>query len=134
MHETLVTHFDSPLYFGLQIAQDLGIPESIFQELWGQTDHDRIIGKITLEDALEDIMRKRKCYSKELLNFVVQKRIDAKNECIEHLNREIIPMLRILKEKQIKIGLISNCFSEDVSAIQNIILFPYLDVSCLSFE
>ncbi len=33
MYETLVTHFDSPLYFGVQIAQDLGIPENIFQEL-----------------------------------------------------------------------------------------------------
>lgn len=79
-----------------------------------------------------DIMRKSECYSRELLNLVVQKRIDAKNECFEHLNREIIPMLRILKEKQIKIGLISNCFSEEVSAIKNSILFPYFDVSCLS--
>ena len=134
MYETLVTHYDSPLYFGVQIAQDLGIPENIFQELWGHTDHDRTIGKITLEDALEDIMRKSECYSEELLDFVVQKRIDAKNECFEHLNREIIPMLRILKEKQIKIGLISNCFSEEVSVIKNSILFPYFDVSCLSFE
>ncbi len=134
MYETLVTHFDSPLYFGVQIAQDLGIPENIFQELWGHTDHDRTIGKITLEDALEDIMRKSECYSEELLDFVVQKRIDAKNECFEHLNKEIIPMLRILKEKQIKIGLISNCFSEEVSVIKNSILFSYFDVSCLSFE
>lgn len=69
MYETLVTLFDSPLYFGSQIAQDLGIPENIFQELWGLTDHDRTIGKITLEDALEDIMRKNECYSNELLKF-----------------------------------------------------------------
>lgn len=69
MYETLVTLFDSPLYFESQIAQDLGIPENIFQELWGLTDHDRTIGKITLEDALEDIMRKNECYSNELLEF-----------------------------------------------------------------
>lgn len=111
MFETLVTLFDSPLYFGLQIAQDLGIPENIFQELWRHTDHDRTIGKISLEDALEDIMRKNECYSRDLLNLVVQKRIDTKNECFEHLNGEIIPMLRILKEKQIKIGLISLNYS-----------------------
>lgn len=134
MYETLITLFDSPLYFGTQIAQDLGIPENIFQKSWGHTDHDRTIGKTTLEDALEDIMRKNKCYSKELLNMVVQKRIDAKNECFEHLHREIIPMLCILKEKQIKIGLISNCFSEEVRAIKGSILFPYFDVSFLSFE
>lgn len=43
MYETLVTHFDSPLYFGLQMAQDLGIPENIFQELWGHTDIDYLL-------------------------------------------------------------------------------------------
>ena len=96
MYETLVTHFDSPPYFGSQIAQDLGIPENIFQELWEHAEHDRTIGKITLEDALEDIMRKSECYSRELLNLVVQKRIDAKNECFEHLNKEIIPIFRIV--------------------------------------
>lgn len=134
MYETLVTLYDSPLYFGSQIAQDLGIPENIFQALWKPTEHDRTIGKLTLEDVLENIMRKSNCYSKELLNWVVQKRIDAKNKCFESLNREIIPMLHTLKEMQIKVGLISNCFSEEVGAIKSSILFPYFDVSCLSFE
>lgn len=134
MFETLITHYESPLYFGKQIAYDLGIPEKNFQELWRPGEDDRTIGRVTLEDALEEIMKKNGCYSKERLDAVVQKRKRTKEECFRHLHKEIIPMLQILKEKKIKIGLISNCFSEEVTAIRNSVLFPYFDAVFLSYE
>lgn len=34
MYETLITLFDSPLYFGTQMASDAGIAEERFQETW----------------------------------------------------------------------------------------------------
>ena len=55
MYETLITHFQCPLYFGAQMAVDSGIPEHKFQALWEPTEHDRTIGKLTLEEALENI-------------------------------------------------------------------------------
>ena len=33
-YETLITLFDSPLYFGTQMASDAGIAEERFQETW----------------------------------------------------------------------------------------------------
>lgn len=57
MYETLITLFDSPLYFGTQMAIDAGIPENKFQELWEPTESDRTIGKLTLEEALKIIQR-----------------------------------------------------------------------------
>ena len=33
MYETLITLFDSPLYFGTQMAEDAGIPEEKFQKI-----------------------------------------------------------------------------------------------------
>lgn len=53
--KTLITHFQSPLYFGAQMAADAGIPENKFQALWELTEKDRTIGKMTLEEALEMI-------------------------------------------------------------------------------
>lgn len=44
MFETLITHYESPLYFGKQIAYNLGIPEKNFQELWRPGEDDRTIG------------------------------------------------------------------------------------------
>lgn len=134
MYETLITHYESPLYFGAQIAADAGIPEEKFLELWRLLEKDRTIGKISLEEILEAILRKNNCYSEDLLNLIVEKRIQRQKEVFNHLHKEIIPMLDILKEKKILIGLISNCFSEEVMVIKNSVLYPYFDAPCLSYE
>lgn len=34
MYKTLITLYESPLYFGTQIALDAGIEEEKFQKLW----------------------------------------------------------------------------------------------------
>lgn len=134
MYETLITHFQSPLYFGTQIAVDAGIPENKFLEMWEPTSKDRTIGKMTLEEALETILKKNNCFSDELLNQIVQKRIKTKAALFQHMHEEILPLLSDLKKKGILMGLISNCFSEEAEVIKKSILFPYFDAVCLSYE
>ncbi|MDE6055922.1 MAG: HAD family hydrolase, partial [Lachnospiraceae bacterium] len=63
-----------------------------------------------------------------------QKRIQIKEECFQHLHTDIILLLRSLKEKRLKVGLISNCFSEETQVIRKSVLFPYFDAVCLSYE
>ena len=99
MYETLITHYKSPLYFGAHMAKDAEISEDKFFPLWRGLDYDRTIGKLTLEELLERILRENDCYSKALLNELVTKRIATKEECFKHLHTEIIPMLSQLKEQ-----------------------------------
>lgn len=134
MYETLITHYRSPLYFGAQMAEEAGIPEEKFQALWRPTEYDRTIGKLTLEEVLESILRENQCYSEELIEQLVKKRIETKEDCFRQLHSEIIPMLEKLKEKGILIGLISNCFSEEAEVIRRSVLFPYFDATYLSYE
>lgn len=134
MYETLITHYESPLYFGRQMAADAGIPENKFGERWHATEDDRSIGKMTFEEVIEVILRENGCYSEALFHRIVQKRIESKEECFRHIHKEIIPMLDGLKERGIKVGLISNCFSEEAYAIRKSVLFPYFDVAFLSYE
>jgi putative hydrolase of the HAD superfamily len=134
MFETLITHYHSPLYFGTQMAEDAGIPEYKFQALWRPTEHERTIGKLTLEETLEIILKENHCYSELLLKKIVEKRIAAKEECFRHLHSEIIPMLSALKNKGFLVGLISNCFSEEADVIRKSELFPYFDAVYLSYE
>ncbi len=134
MFETLITHYNSPLYFGKQMAEDAGIPEVNFQSLWRSTEHERTIGKLTFEETLEMIFNENHCYSETLLKKVVEKRIAAKEECFRHLHSEIIPMLSALKKRGFLIGLISNCFSEEADVIRRSELFPYFDAAYLSYE
>ena len=51
MYETLITHFQSPLYFGAQMAADSGIPEHKFQALWEPTESVGDGGSFDLEAA-----------------------------------------------------------------------------------
>lgn len=134
MFETLITHYHSPLYFGAQMAEDAGIAEERFQALWRPTEYDRTIGKVTLEEVLESILRENQCYSEELIKKIVEKRIETKEDCFRKLHSEIIPMLEQLKAKGILIGLISNCFSEEAEVILRSVLFPYFDATYLSYE
>jgi len=134
MYETLITHFQSPLYFGAQMAADIGIPEQKFREIWDPSEHDRTIGKVTLEEVIEKILKENDCYSEDFVKELAGKRIAVKEDCFNHLHAEIIPMFETLKEKGVKVGLISNCFSEEAKVIRKSILFPYFDALYLSYE
>ncbi len=134
MYETLITLYNSPNYFGPHMAADAGIPVEKFKKIWSPMEGDRSIGKISLEEILALILKKNNCYSEELLEKLVEKRIWAKAECFKHLNPEIIPMLEALKRNNIKIGLISNCFSEEAKLIRESNLYPFFDAVMLSYE
>ena len=134
MYETLIIHFNSPLYFGTQMAIDADIEEEKFLKIWRAEEENRTIGKITLEELLEKILRENNCFSEKKMNYIVDKRIRCKEEAFEHLHVEIVPMLRTLKEKGMLIGLISNCFSEETMVIKKSILYPFFDTVCLSYD
>lgn len=134
MYETLITHYDSPLYFGTQMAFDAGIVKEEFLKTWRAEEENRTVGKITLEQLLERILRENNSFSEEKMNYILNKRVSCKEETFKHLHTEIIPMLSALKEKGILIGLISNCFSEEAMVIKKSILYPFFDVACLSFD
>lgn len=134
MYETLITHYNSPLYFGTQIAADAGMTAEIFLKDWRDATYDRFIGKVSLEELLERIFRENQCYSEELINKVVEKRIAINEDCFRHLHPEIIPMLSSLKEKGILIGLISNCFPEEEAVIRKSVLFPFFDAAMFSSD
>lgn len=134
MFETLITHYNSPLYFGKQMSEDSGVPEDKFYALWHPTEQDRTVGKLTFEEVLEMILRENHCYSEKLLKEIAEKRMAAKEECFRHLHTEIIPMLSALRKRGLHVGLISNCFSEEAVVIRRSELFPYFDSIYLSYE
>jgi len=134
MYETLITHYNCPLYFSTEMAADAGIPVENFQPLWRSTEYERTVGKMSFEDVITRILEENNCYSEVVLKKIADKRTAIKEECFHHLHDEIIPMLEALKEKGIKIGLISNCFSEEAVVIRRSVLFPYFNEICLSYE
>lgn len=134
MYETLITHYRCPLYFSAQMAADAGIPAADFQVLWYTTEAARTTGRLTLEDALTDILRACGRYAPDRVEAIVRRRTATKEECFRHLHDGILPMLNALKERGMLVGLISNCFSEEAAVIRHSVLYPYFDAPLLSWE
>lgn len=134
MYETLVTQFDSPLYYGTQIALDLGLAPEVFLPGWRATEEARATGKLTFEAVIEMLLRQHGIYNQQRYQHVTEKRAAIQSDCFRHLHSGILPLLSALKEQNIKVGLISNCFSEEAKLIQESRLFPFFDAPCLSWE
>ena len=132
MYETLVTQFCSPLYYGTQITEDLGLRPEEFLPGWRATELNRATGKLTFEDAMAELLHRHGLSGHH--RRVVEKRIAIQADCFTHLHPGIVPMLSALRERGIRIGLITNCFSEEAKLIRESELFPYFDASCLSWE
>ncbi|MBR6257216.1 MAG: HAD-IA family hydrolase [Lachnospiraceae bacterium] len=133
--ETLVT-LTGNRYLSRDMATDAGIPVDVFQKVWWESEYDRSSGKRTSEECIADTLKRVGRYSDELCGMIIKKRIDTKKKVFEEesLHSAVIPMLKALKEKGIKIAVISNCYNEEAAAIRNSCLFPYIDVLILSCE
>lgn len=134
MYETLVTQHQSPLYYGTQIAGDLGLEPTIFLPGWRSTEEARATGKQTFEEVMAMLLRMHGIYTPERLVQVVSRRLEVQKDCFAHVHPQIIPMLTALKKAGMKIGLITNCFSEEAELIRESELFSYFDAPCLSWE
>ena len=136
MFETLVTLNAGGYYFNEDMARDAGIQEDFFRGIWSKSEYDRTVGKMTMEEAVEIALKEAGKYSEELFQSIIVKRREAKkrpfSECCMH--PEIFPMLQMLREKGILIGLISNCFSEEAEVIHESRLYPLFDSPMLSYE
>ena len=136
MYETLITHYNCPLYFGAEMAADAGVTKEEFFRIWRNDEYEwmRTVGRMTLEELLAMTLKDVGKFSPELVEKLAGKRVTTKVECFNHLHPQIIPMLEELKKQGLKIGLISNCYFEEAKVIRDSELFPYFDTVCLSCE
>lgn len=134
MFETLVTDYRSPLYFSKEMAADIGVEVEAFRKTWHAADEARTRGDMTLGELVEKILRENGCYTDALRDKVVKKRGEIKKMSFERFHRDIVPMLAAIKQKGLKIGIVSNCFSEEIDAIHHCPAAPYVDALILSYE
>ena len=134
MFETLITLYNSELYKGRQIAEEMGIPEAKFRTIWDASDEDRTLGIRTFENVITEILQANNIYSKELYETIINKRYSCTAETFNHKHPDIVPLFEALKERGIKIGLITNCYNEEREVIKNSDLYRYFDATCMSCD
>ena len=87
MYETLITQYGGPVYFRAQMAADAGIDPMLFDALWIPSENDRTIGKQTLEETIEQILRQTGKYSEETFQTIISGRKADSISLIFHILR-----------------------------------------------
>ena len=108
--ETLVTFLGSNHYGSESMAEDAGVPIPDFQRAWWVHEYDRSVGNMTTDEALAETLRTLGVYSDELLKRMMKSRRDSKERVFseKYMHPDVIPMFRALKERGLKVALISN--------------------------
>ncbi len=134
MFETLVSMFSGDTYFSEDMAADLRIEVDAFKKAWHSTEHDRSCGNCTIEEGIRRTLEMLGRCSEESVKLLSDKRRKTLEGIFERTPAETIVLLQELKRRGIKIGLISNCYSDEADVIRKSSIFPYLDVAMLSYE
>lgn len=134
MFETLVSIFTGDSYFSEHMASDLNIPAEDFRPVWHTTETARSCGQCTVPEAVKICLEKFGCYNEEAVNLVTGHRREHLEEVFAGTPEETIELLKALKDRNIKIGLISNCYSDEAQAIKASVLYPFFDAPVLSYE
>ena len=134
MFETLVTLFTGRTYFSENIAADVGIDIELFRKEWHTTEKDRTTGKYTLDEGLELTLRRLGIFTQEKLELALSRRHAALSDTFSAIPKESVQLLKELKARGIKIGLMTNTFSDERNFIRSCELFPYFDIALISYE
>ncbi|WP_035792743.1 HAD family hydrolase [Butyrivibrio sp. AE3006] len=134
MFETLVTLFEGKTYFGENIAADVGVDPDLFRKEWHAIEKERSIGVYTIEQGLEVVFKKLGVYSEENVSLAVNKRRENLEDTFNGVPDDSIRLLQELKKRGIKVGLITNTFSDERDFIRKSVLFQYFDVALISYE
>ena len=134
MFETLVSIFSGDTYFSEHIAADLNIPAEQFRPAWRATEKARSSGQMTIEETVRTCLEMLGIYSEDSVKLIVEHRRKNLEGVFSRTPDETVELLKELKARGIKIGLISNCYSDEAEAIRSSVLFPYFDCAMLSYE
>ena len=135
MFETLVTLFTGRTYFSEDMAKDVGFADlENYRKEWHLTEYDRSTGNLSIEEALTRVFKAIGIYSEEKVRTIVNNRLAALQDTFDAIPAESFQLLNALKERRIKIGLITNTFSDERDLIKASALFPYFDVALISYE
>ena len=134
MFETLVSLFIGKTYFSEHIAADAGIDPVAFRKIWHEHESDRTLGKMTIPEALEKSFKELGIYTPGLVDKISANRRASLKDTFDAVPAESVELLKQLRTRGIKVGLITNTFSDERDFIRNSVLFPYFDAVRISFE
>nr|WP_298472160.1 HAD family hydrolase [uncultured Psychrobacillus sp.] len=136
LYETLITEWEKGSKKASYSVELLGIEEALYRHEWHARVNDRMDGTFADHPSvLKEILTENGLpIDEEVIQVIHEQRVYVKSVAFEHIDDSIIKMLENLKAKNIKIGLISNCTSEEIEGWYTSLLPPFFDDIVFSYE
>lgn len=135
LFETLITESRTRPLGASSLGPELGCDGEAFRAQWRACRPDVANGRVSLRQALAEIVRRLGRQPEEAtLQRVCEDRIRAKGAPFEQIEPEILSMIVDLRRRGLRLGVVSNCFAEDVVAWPRCSLAPHFDCTVFSFE
>jgi len=135
LFETLITEWGHEKYTKRKMSEDLCLNVELFNQYWDENANGRYQGQISFEDSIKYVCQK--CgvtLLPEVLAYVASKRMATKAACFNCIDPDIVTLLQELKTCGLRLAMLSNCSSEEVTTIRKSELCSFFDAFVLSYE
>lgn len=135
LFETLVTEWGHEKYTKRQMSADLQAPFEEFSALWESLHEKQYRGEITFRESLRYVCGQLNIpVDEQLIEVMAAHRKKTKAACFDFVLPEIYSVLKTLREREYKLGILSNCSQEEVEILRSSSLASMTDCLVLSYE
>jgi putative hydrolase of the HAD superfamily len=135
LFETLITESRTRPAGVSSLGPELGCEREAFRAEWKARRPAVTVGRLPFRQALSDIATGLGSHAEDaVMRRVCDERIRIKAEAFEQIEHQILMMLGHLRGRGLRLGIVSNCFAEDVVAWPQCSLASCFDCSVFSFE
>ena len=135
LYETLITESGTQRAGASSLGPELGCEREAFRGQWRTLRPAVTVGRLSLRQALSDIATRLGSHAEDAtLQRLYEARIRSKAESLEQIEDPILRMIGHLRRRDLRLGVISNCFAEDVAAWPQCSLASDFDCAVWSFE
>ncbi len=135
LFETLITESLDPPGGVSSLAPEFGCAREAFRAHWKTRRPEVTAGRLSFRQALSDVAIALGSHVDEaLLRRVCEDRVRAKARPFAQIHPHVLTTIDHLRGRGLRLGVISNCFAEDVAAWPQSSLASRFDCTLFSFE
>jgi FMN phosphatase YigB (HAD superfamily) len=135
LFETLVTESLTQPAGVSSLASAFGCERQAFRTRWKALRPAVTAGHVSFRQALKDIATSLGGHAEEAtLQRACDERARIKAEAFAQIEHQVLMMLDDLRRRNLRLGVVSNCFVEDVAAWPHCSLVSHVDCTVFSFE
>ncbi len=135
LFETLITEWGHEKYTKRKMSEDLCLNYELFNQYWEENEYGRYHGSVSFEDSIQYVCER--CgvtLFPQKLAHMINTRMETKAACFDCIDSDVIALLQGLKSRGIRLAMLSNCSSEEVTAIRQSHLGSFFETIVLSYE